>query len=288
MAPSFPSTACEVEASTLTPAGKPITAGCGSKRPLAETGEGSRRGLLPLSVYRRLYESAACCGTIIEIGTYRGAATTATALGAKSAGGSFTVLTADLLRPGIGLEGATAAAKIEAPAETMRQFGVEAEVQFVHGSTETLVAETDPRDVKLLLLDGGGRLETDLALLWDRLASDAVIVIDDIDGRATVARTLTTASVNQKHVISKLLTDHFVAAGILIPEGRIASTGWYRKGLTEVSGDKIRLMALPAYHQLIRVELGAAEFGLPRMIARAMAARLPGLRRLFRSLRPAR
>jgi predicted O-methyltransferase YrrM len=245
-------------------------------------------GLLPLSVYRRLYESAACCGTIIEIGTYRGAATIAMALGAKSAGGGFTVLTADLLRPGIGLEGATVAAKVEALTETKRQFGLADEVQFVHGSTETLVAEMNPRDVQLLLLDGGGRLETDLGLLWNRLAPDAVIVIDDIDGRAAVARTLTTASVNQKHVISKLLTDHFIAAGILIPEGRIASTGWYRKGLTEVSGDEIRLMALPAYHQLIRVELRAAEFGLPRMIARALAARLPGLRSVFRWFRPVR
>lgn len=246
------------------------------------------RGWMPVPVYRALYESAkqADGGTIVEIGTFRGAATIAMARGAASAGTPFTLVTADLLRSGVGLDGADDEEKIAALRATLSEFGVAEPVRFVHGNTKALVAAADPRDVRLLLLDGGGRLETDLALLWDRLAPDATIVIDDIDGQVFVERSLRVARINQKHRISRLLVDIFAAAGMLIEEGRIGSTGWYRKGAAAPAPDAIRLMALPAYHALIRVEVGEREFGLPRAMARALAARAPWLRLAFRRVRP--
>jgi predicted O-methyltransferase YrrM len=242
---------------------------------------------MPLAVYRRLHESAQAVGggTIVEIGTFRGAATIALALGG---GAKAWVITADLLRDRVGLEGGSPAAKVKALEATMAEFGVEDRVRFVHGDVEALVADADPREIKLLLLDGGGRIEHDFALLWDRLAPGAVIVIDDIDGRVTVERDLKSARINQKHLLSKLLADIYVAAGMLIEEGRVESTGWYRKGEASPTPDEIRLMALPAYHRLIRVEIGEGEFGLPRSWARRIAARAPWLRRAFRRLRPAR
>jgi len=245
------------------------------------------RGWMPLGVYRRLHESAAACGggTVVEIGTFRGAATIALALGG---GGAARVITADLLRDGVGLEADSAELKVAALQATLAEFGVENRVRFVHGDVEALVAETDPRDIKLLLLDGGGRIETDFALLWDRLAPGAAIVIDDIDGRVTVERDMKSARINQKHLLSKLLADIYVRAGMLIEEGRVGSTGWYRKGAASPTPDEIRLLALPAYHQLIRVEIGEGEFRLLRSYARRIAARAPWLRRAFRRLRPAR
>jgi predicted O-methyltransferase YrrM len=245
------------------------------------------RGWMPLAVYRRLYESAATLGdggTIVEIGTFRGAATIALALG----GGNARVLTADLLRDGVGLEGGDVGEKVAALEAMLAEFGVEDRVRFVHGDVEALVAQADPRQIKLLLLDGGGRIESDFAFLWDRLAPGAVIVIDDIDGRVTVERDRKSARINQKHLLSKLLADIYVAAGMLIEEGRVESTGWYRKGEASPTPDEIRLMALPAYHRLIRVEIREREFGLPRSYARRIAARAPWLRRAFRRLRPAR
>jgi predicted O-methyltransferase YrrM len=245
------------------------------------------RGWMPLAVYRRLYESAAECrgGTIVEIGTFRGAATIALALGGGSA---CRVITADLLRDGVGLEGNSVDAKVAALRATLGEFGVEDSVRFVHGDVEALVADADPRDIALLLLDGGGRIEADFALLWDRLAPDAAIVIDDIDGRVTVERDMKSARINQKHLLSRLLADIYVAAGMLIEEGRTESTGWYRKGAASPTADEIRLMSLPAYHRLIRVEVEESEFGLPRAFARRVAARAPWLRRAYRRLRPAR
>jgi predicted O-methyltransferase YrrM len=245
------------------------------------------RGWMPLAVYRRLHESAAACcgGMIVEIGTFRGAATIALALGG---GAAVRVITADLLRDGVGLEGDSAQAKVAALRATLDEFGVAERVRFVHGDVEALVAEADPRDIRLLLLDGGGRIEQDFALLWDRLAPGAAIVIDDIDGRVTVERDMKSARINQKHLLSKLLVEIYVAAGMLVEEGRTGSTGWYRKGTASPTPDEIRLMALPAYHRLIRVEIGEGEFGLPRSLARRVAARAPWLRRAYRRLRPAR
>jgi predicted O-methyltransferase YrrM len=248
------------------------------------------RGWMPLPVYRKLFDSAAACGggTIVEIGTFCGAATIAMALGAKSAGKPFQIITADLLRPGIGLAGGPVDAKVAALRASLAEFGVADAVRFVHGSVETLVAQADPRDIGLLLLDGGGRIESDFAALWDRLAPGAAIVIDDVDGRVTVERDLRRARINQKHLLSKLLVERFVAAGMLAQTGMILSTGWYRKSGAAPSPDEIRLMALPAYHRLIHVEIGEGEFGLPRALARRLAARAPLLRKAWRAVRPAR
>jgi predicted O-methyltransferase YrrM len=241
------------------------------------------RGLMPAAVYRRLHDSATECGggTIVEIGTFHGAATAALALGA---GAQVEILTADQLPPRV-LEDRSAPEMIAALQETWRSFGVAEQVRFVHGGSEALVAEADPGDVRLLLLDGGGRIEADLALLWDRLSPGALIVIDDIDGALQVERTARAMRVQQKHRLSKLLVERFVAAGMLIEEGRTGSTGWYRKGAASPSADEIRLLALPAYHELVEVEVGSGEFGLARALLRSAARRVPGLRDWYRKVR---
>src|SRR5947209_7406913 len=84
------------------------------------------KGWMPLPVYRRLYETAARCGggNIVEIGTYRGAATVALALGAKTSGKAFRIVTADLLRPGIGPVGSTLEARTAELHGTFDAFGV--------------------------------------------------------------------------------------------------------------------------------------------------------------------
>ena len=237
------------------------------------------RGLMPAATYRRLYETAARSegSTFVEIGTYCGAATIALALGARASGRPVNILTADLLRPGVGMEGGPAAEKIAGLKRIFAAFGVEEAIRFVHGTSGELVAEADPKRVDLLLLDGGGKIEADLALLWDRLAPGCPIVIDDVSGTVHVRRSRARAIVDQKHRISKLLADLFSEAGLLLPEGETEGTGWFRKGDAERTADEIRLLALPAYHSLIKAEVGASELG-PIALARAA----------FRRIRPAR
>lgn len=247
------------------------------------------RGLMPLPVYRRIHDTAANCGggTFVEIGTFRGAATVALALGARRSGRDFTIVTADLLRPGIGAEGDSPEEKAAELAATFARFGVADSIRFVHGGTAELVAAADPRGISLLLLDGGGRIETDLALLWDRLDPACTIIIDDIDGRIHARRGWRTALVDQKHRISKLLADRFVEAGLLVPEGSTRSTGWYRKGGAEMPGAEIMTLALPAYHALIKVPLPLREVGPLRALLRGLARRAPWLAHAWRRIRPA-
>lgn len=245
---------------------------------------------MPAATYRRLYETAARCdgGTFVEIGTYRGAATLALALGAKASGKAFHILTADLLRPGVGPGGSTTEEKMAELRETFAAFEVADHIHFVHGNSADLVAAAAPERIGLLLLDGGGRLEMDLAALWTALAPDCPIVIDDVDGRTYVRRGLRSAVVDQKHRLSKLLADRFVEAGLLVFDGIDSGTGWYRKGPADATPQSISLLALPAYRELVKVEVGAREFGPVRAALRQVARRAPGLAALYRRIRPAR
>ncbi|HEY5723737.1 MAG TPA: class I SAM-dependent methyltransferase [Allosphingosinicella sp.] len=237
------------------------------------------RGLMPAGTYRRLYETAERSGggTFVEIGTYCGAATVALALGARASGMPARIVTADLLRPGVGIEGGSDEGKIAGLKRIFASFGVEEMIRFVHGTSAELVAEADPRRIDLLLLDGGGKLESDLAVLWDRLAPGCPIVVDDIGGAVHVRRGRGKALVDQKHRISKLLADRFTEAGLLVPEGELEGTGWFRKGEVDFSPDEIRLLALPAYHALIKAEVGPSELGLAALAKAAL-----------RRIRPAR
>lgn len=245
---------------------------------------------MPAATYRRIYETAASAGggTIVEIGTYCGAATLALALGAKAAGAPFRIVTADLLRPGIGPAGAGVEERIAALRATFAGFGVAGSIRFVHGGSPELVAAADPDRIDLLLLDGGGRLDLDLATLWERLAPGCPIVIDDIDGRARVHLGWGSAVVDQKHRLSKLLTDRFVEAGLLVADGEALGTGWYRKGPAEGGARPIELLALPAYRELTRVALDVAEFSPLRAWLRGAARRAPRLAAAWRRIRSAR
>lgn len=243
-------------------------------------------GWMPLPVYRRLYETAAQRpgGPIVEIGTFRGAATLALALGARDAA----VITADILRPGVGPPGASIEKRKAALQATFEEFEAATRIRFVHGTASELVAAADPRNIGFLLLDGGGKIETDLALLWDRLAPGCIIVIDDVDGAVRVHRSGRAATVDQKHRLSKLLADGFVAAGLLVPRGTTGSTGWYEKGVTSTNAASIERLALPVYHELVKAEIDALEFGLLRAWLRRFARRSPRLASAWRRVWPTR
>jgi hypothetical protein len=85
-----------------------------------------------------------------------------------------------------------------------------------------------------------------------------------------------------------LLTDRFVEAGLLVAEREALGTGWYRKGPAEGGAGRIERLAIPAYRELTKVEIGAGELSPTRFLLRRAARRLPGLARAWRRIRPAR
>jgi len=87
--------------------------------------------------------------------------------------------------------------------------------------------------------------------------------------------------------ISQLLADRFLQAGFLVSCGTAMATGWYRKGEATASATQIELLALPAYHELIKVTVAADEFGSLRAVLRNVAARVPRLAGAFRRFHPA-
>jgi hypothetical protein len=72
-----------------------------------------------------------------------------------------------------------------------------------------------------------------------------------------------------------------------VPNGTTVATGWYRKGEVAASAAEIERMALPAYHELIKVTIDADEFGSLRAMLRYIAAHVPWLAAAFRRFKPA-
>jgi len=245
-------------------------------------------GWMDVSVYRKLYDTAAESpgGTFVEIGTSSGAASIALALGAKASGNAFRLLSADLFQPGLRPFGATPEEKRAGLYRSFAQFGVADAIDHVHGDSADLIAVREPRDITILLIDADGRIDRDLERLHGRLASDAAIIIDDIDGWPRVHSNADTAVIDQKHRLSRMLVDTFVREGLLRLAAEHGGAGWFVRGRDAARGEFERL-ALPAYRQLVKVALPLAEFDPRPRLRTRLARRLPWLARAWRRFIPA-
>ena len=247
-------------------------------------------GWMPVPVYRRIHDTAAAAGggTFVEIGTSNGAATIALALGGKAGGKAFRILTVDRFQAGKGVPGATVSERAQSVRRRFERFGVVDSIEIVAGTAADLVERHDPRAIGLLLLDTDGRIDLELALLYDRLAPACPIIVDDVDGRTYVRRDRGTAVVDQKHRLLRMLVGIYVRAGLLVDRGAtLGQTGWYAKGAAALAPGEIERLALPAYRELTRVSLDSAEFGFRRALVRATARRIPVLARAWRHFFPA-
>ena len=244
-------------------------------------------GMLPLPVYRALYEAAKACGggTIVEIGTAQGAATIVLALGARAGGARFRIHTADPFDRGTRLAVGSVAENVELVRRGFDGFGVAEDIALTVGEAAGLVGEADPRDIALLLLDADGRIDRDLALLFDRLAPSARIVIDDVDDRLYVHDAGGAWVIDQKHRLTHLLCEAFVRIGLLVPKARIGRTGFYRKGPETPQAGSWAAAAQEAYGRLVLAPIGADQIGLGAALRRLGRRRLPALVGLYRKLR---
>ena len=244
-------------------------------------------GKLTPEAYRRLYESAAASGggTFVEIGTSQGAATLAMALGAKAAGLEFRIVTVDAHFVGSHPRAASESEKKAIVRAGFEAFGVSDRIDMVVGTTAEMIAIADPRDIGLVLIDADGRIDRDLAALWDRMRPGCVVAIDDVDGEIYVQLRGRGVRVDQKHRITRSLLDAYILAGLLVPQGAIGQTGWFRKGDSTGGAPEIERLALPAYRALVFAEIGAEAFSLKRGLYGLAASRAPWLVRAWRKFR---
>ena len=145
--------------------------------------------LAPLS-YQRIYEAAlrSTGDLIVEVGTYKGAATVSLALGLRDAGKAGRVISFDRGRSrydGIGDD-----AYLRMVKQNLRLFGVEDFVELILGEIpENASAVSEDARISLLMLDADGCIDRDIALFFNRVVPGGGIIIDDCDDRVRLRRT---------------------------------------------------------------------------------------------------
>lgn len=244
-------------------------------------------GMLPPPVYERLFQLAGRVehGPIVEIGTAQGAAAIVLARGARAAGRSTAVLTSDPFDRGSRLGVGSVACNLALVKQGLAEFGVADRVQVVAGTAADLIAQADPQRIGLVLIDADGAIDRDLALLFDRLAPDAVVAIDDVDGEVHAHPAPGGWTIDQKHRLTRLLCDALCARDVLRHEATICATGFYRKGAARLSPEEWSALALDAYRQLVFAPIARSRIGSLARVRRAAVARFPRLASLVRRLR---
>ncbi|MGZ8997872.1 MAG: class I SAM-dependent methyltransferase [Allosphingosinicella sp.] len=243
-------------------------------------------GMLPLAVYRRIYETAAARhGTFVEIGTSQGAATIAMALGAKAAGKPFRIYSVDNFIMGSRPKGGSPGEKLAIVRRGYEAFGVAGSIENIVGTSADLPGPEKLPGIDLLLIDADGRIDRDLALLHERLSPDCPVIVDDVDDAAHFVMLVGRLTFDQKHRATHLLLERFLEAGLLVADPPSGQTGWYRKGKAVSSPDEIERLALPAYRELVYAPVKSAGVGLKWAAWRLVTARAPWLGRAWRRVR---
>ncbi len=170
--------------------------------------------MLSVRVYDRLMDLARRSrpAIIVEIGTAHGAATIALAIGARAAGAAFHIYTVD---PFSGFSSRVMFGGVDdnlrIVTAALSRFGVTDCVTVVVGTVTDLIARLPSGPIDLLLIDADGRIDRDLAAVYDRLAPDADIVIDDVDGDVYLTRFANRIYCDQKHRLTRLIVDQLRA-----------------------------------------------------------------------------
>jgi len=155
-------------------------------------------------------------------------------------------------------------------------------ITIIVGGVDDLLSAHSLHDVSLLFLDADGRIDRDLAALFTTLSSACKIIIDDIDDAIYVSEINGLRVVDQKHRIGSALVNAFVANNVLQPEMTVINTGFFTKGGVSITPDEIRLVALPAYRELVFAEIPPPA---PPKLTSLVWNHVPGAAGLYRLLR---
>ena len=121
--------------------------------------------------------------------------------------------------------------------------------------------------------------------VYDRLAPDAHIVIDDVDGDVFLTRFANLIYCDQKHRLTRLIVDRLLASGHLRDEQVEAATGFYSKGRGPAAA--IEALAIPAYRELVFADIDDIAVAKRQSVFRRWFHRLVTLAdRVWRCFRP--
>jgi predicted O-methyltransferase YrrM len=228
----------------------------GSVDDLLQTIKQSAQGMLPLEVYRTIFEVARSSngGNIVEIGTALGAATITLALGAQASGKPFHVYSVD---PFSGTF--SSRTKFGSKQENLNyvrgqleQYGVVANVSLVVGTSADLLREFSLKQISLLMLDADGRIDRDILILYDYLVSEAKLIIDDVDDGVFLGKTAdNTYYVDLKHRTTNLLLKGMEKHGYLGVVDNVHSTAFCVRGERAMDTAQFSKMALDAYREIV-------------------------------------
>lgn len=233
-------------------------------------------GMLSPAAYRAVYEAGRRGGLIVEVGTALGAGTAALASGLRDSGLPGRVISFDPMEGGPRRQISTVQARVAHVRGNLEHFGVGDLVDIVPSTLPKGLDRLPAGDpVSVLMLDADGRLDRDLLAIFDRLAPDCAIIIDDLADKVRLKRAgVFSYSIDSKMRLAFSLVRILKEDDAITPGSMIKETYFGAKGAGRV--DPLRM--LEGYRDLVFTTARLTPVGMVRRFAvRRLEALAPGL-----------
>jgi hypothetical protein len=161
--------------------------------------------------------------TILEIGTFSGAATIALALGAPE---GIQVITLEKFGRFMAARYGDARNYREQLTSIFEKYGVAEKITVCLGEPESIAdLPALSNGIGLLMLDADGAIDRDLELFYPLLMQNAPVIIDDYgDAFAHINLGFSIIGIDQKERLARMLTDYFEGSGLIKKEKVIRET----------------------------------------------------------------
>lgn len=260
-------------------------------------------GMLEPEVYESIYHAMSYSddGDIVEVGTARGAATIALALGiAASARPDRRVISFDRLDPQNYIEDAhvvdrnkvdLSATFIQQIRDNIAAFEMQDKVILHFGDVEKMHLKFES-PISGLLLDADGAIDRDFKLFYNMLKPGSPVIIDDFDDNAHLWRwSNDRIRVDLKHRLTHQLGQFFMDKGLLEQSHIVRNTffGYKPKAVTQaVNFDAMDF--IPVYRSILfsnversQVPIGPV-YGTRAIAVQTLQTRAPALYKALRRL----